>query len=231
MVCRGYSRFVSGEEHLWSEFIYYMEKTEDGFAMSNDQERRAPSVCRSMYMCMEEIDRERAQSGWNPYAGEEEPDKKPSWLPQEILNTGTKQARLNAVPRFQVPDREALMQQEQEFEQDLQRLQSLYPKSAVLLLPYIEEACEKMEYDGSQMYLIYPDREMLNRIVAGIYEAVRDLLPPAEEPVRDEMLIMQSCESVRKPGENRVEDMIRCMLLQEMYRRRCRHARCRRGFM
>ena len=31
------------------------------------------------------------QSGWNPYAGEEEPDKKPSWLPQEILNTGTKQ--------------------------------------------------------------------------------------------------------------------------------------------
>ena len=153
--------------------------------MSNDQERRTPSVCRSMYMCMEEIDRERAQSGWNPYAGEEEPDKKPSWLPQEILNTGTKQARLNAVPRFQVPDREALMQQEQEFEQDLQRLQSLYPKSAVLLLPYIEEACEKMEYDGSQMYLIYPDREMLNRIVAGIYEAVRDLLPPAEEPVRD----------------------------------------------
>ena len=130
-----------------------------------------------------------------------------------------------------MPDREALMQQEQEFEQDLQRLQSLYPKSAVLLLPYIEEACEKMEYDGSQMYLIYPDREMLNRIVAGIYEAVRDLLPPAEEPVRDEMLIMQSCESVRKPGENRTEDMIRCMLLQEMYRRRCRHARCRRGFM
>ena len=76
MVCRGYLQFVSGEEHLWSEFIYYMEKTEDGFAMSNDQERRAPSVCRSMYMCMEEIDRERAQSGWNPYAGEEEPDKK-----------------------------------------------------------------------------------------------------------------------------------------------------------
>lgn len=88
-----------------------------------------------------------------------------------------------------------------------------------------------MEYDGSQMYLIYPDREMLNRIVAGIYEAVRDLLPPAEEPVRDEMLIMQSCENVRKPGENRTEDMIRCMLLQEMYRRRCRHTRCRRGFM
>lgn len=42
-----------------------------------------------------------------------------------------------------------------------------------------------MEYDGSQMYLIYPDREMLNRIVARIYEAVRDLLSPAEEPVRD----------------------------------------------
>ena len=88
-----------------------------------------------------------------------------------------------------------------------------------------------MEYDGSQMYLIYPDREMLNRIVAEIYEAVRDLLPPAEEPVRDEMLIMQSCENVRKLGENQAEDMIRCMLLQEMYRRRCRYARCRRGFM
>lgn len=83
-------------------------------------ERRAPSVCRSMiYVYGMKIVRERAQSGWNPYAGEEEPDKKPSWLPQKILNTGTKQARLNTVPRFQVPDREALMQQEQEFEQDL----------------------------------------------------------------------------------------------------------------
>ena len=72
---------------------------------------------------------------------------------------------------------------------------------------------------------------MLNRIVAEIYEAVRDLFPPVEEPVRDELLIMQSCEDVRKPGENWVEDMIRCMLLQEMYRRRCRYARCRRGFV
>ena len=171
--------------------------------MSNDQERRAPSVCRSMYMCMEEIDRERAQSGGIHMQERRSRIKSPRGCRRKFLNTGTKQARLNAVPRFQVPDREALMQQEQEFEQDLQRLQSLYPKSAVLLLPYIEEACEKMEYDGSQMYLIYPDREMLNRIVAGIYEAVRDLLPPAEEPVRDEMLIMQSCERRPKPGRNR----------------------------
>lgn len=208
-----------------------MEKTEDGFAMGKDQERRGPRVCRSMYMRMEEIDRERVESGWNPYAGEEEPDKKPSWMPQETLNTGTEQASSNTVPRFQVPDREALMQQEQEFERDLQRLQSLYPKSVVLLLPYIEEACEKMEYDGSQMYLIYPDREMLNRIVAEIYEAVRDLFPPAEEPKRDEMLAMQSCDRCRKPGENWVEDMIRLMLLQEMHRRRCRHTRCGRGFL
>lgn len=219
------------KEHLRPEFIYYMEKTEDGFAMSKNQERRAPRVCRSMYMQMEEIDRERAESGWNPYAGEEEKDQKPSWLPQATLNTGTEQASAgpNAVSRFRVPDQEAVMQQEQEFEQDLQRLQSLYPEPAVLLLPYVEEECEKMEYDGSQMYLTYPDREMLNQMVARIYEAVCGQFPPAEEPKRDEMLAMLSCGHFRKPGENWAEDMIRLMLLQEMHRRRCRKKRCGRG--
>ena len=309
--------------------------------MSKDQEQRAPRVCRSMYMQMEEIDRERTESGWNPYAGEEEPlsrrsvpgrdvqalaqrtemqkkplsqriepeveslsqrsvpepevrqlpkqnrdpsaamptnqmpqnmplvydetdwggeadgqsppqndvqkddrtemtrtenempdsGSKPAWLPQESLNTGTEQASPNTVLRFQMPDREAVMRQEQEFEQDLRRLQSLYPKSAAMVLPYVEEACEKMEYDGSQMYLIYPDREMMNQSVAQIYEAVRDRFPPAEEPKRDEMLAMQSCESCQKPGEDWAEDMIRLMLLQEMHRRRCRKARCGQGFL
>lgn len=317
--------------------------------MSNDREQRGLRVCRSMYMCMEEIDRERAESGWNPYEGEEEPvtqnaqplpqrieseveplsqrsasgqnvqplsqhmepeagqevrqlsqntepeasphaatrmtsapmpanqmpqnmplvydetdwseaadgqnlpqndakkddrteitrpknempdsGSRPAWLPQESLNTGTEQATPDTVPRFQMPDREAGMRQEQEFERDLQRLQSLYPESAILLLPYIEEECEKMEYEGSQMYLIYPDREILNQIVARIYEAVREQFPPAEEPKRDEMLSMQSCESCQKPGEDWAEDMIRLMLLQEMHRRRCRKARCGRGVL
>lgn len=290
--------------------------------MSKDQERRAPRVCRSMYMQMEEIDRERAESGWNPYVGEEEPvaqelqvrslayeveaeakplsqhigseapthaaagatsatmseqmpqnmplvyddtdwggaaegqnlsqnndqkdaraemtrpekespdsESRPAWLPQETLNTGTEQASPNAVPRFQMPDREMTMQQEQEFERDLQRLQTLYPDSAVLLLPYVEEECEKMEYDTSQMYLLYPDREMLNQIVARIYGAVREQFPPMEEQKRDEMLAMQSCKNCQKPGENWAEDMIRLMLLQEMHRRRCRRARCGRGFL
>lgn len=288
-----------------------------------------PRVCRGMYMRAEEIDRERAMSGWNPYVGEEEPmertageqmpqpmpltqseedawSRQPSpseagpnqrmaspgwtqmgnegrmmdgrsgmddgrmmhdgaWMDEERMMNGRSMAGQepmrnsrwegssgsmagngamtesrsmagngamaeNAVMagRACAMEREQAMSEEQAMEQDLRRLQTMYPEAAKRLLPYVEDACDKLEYAGSEMYMEHPDQEAVLRLGETIYEQVKEQFPPMSEPEPDEVLSMQFERNRRRPGQNWVQDMIRVMLLQEMHRRRCRYGRCRR---
>ena len=41
---------------------------------------------------------------------------------------------------------------------DYDYMKSIYPDTAKRVLPYMEEECDRMEYDGSMMYDEYPDR-------------------------------------------------------------------------
>ncbi len=41
---------------------------------------------------------------------------------------------------------------------DLDYMKSLYPAAAKRLIPYIEEECDRLEYEGSMMYDEYPDQ-------------------------------------------------------------------------
>ncbi|MCD7820481.1 MAG: hypothetical protein LUH07_15755 [Lachnospiraceae bacterium] len=81
-------------------------------------------------------------------------------------------------------------------ERDFRMLQSMYSKTAKALLPYIEEECDKMEYEGSAMYDEYPDFTTVYSIQQRIAGAA---------------------------GEDSADELIRVMLLQEMHRRRSRH--------
>ena len=47
---------------------------------------------------------------------------------------------------------------------DYDYMKSIYPDTAKRVLPYMEEECDRMEYDGSMMYDEYPDRLSLFRI-------------------------------------------------------------------
>ena len=72
-----------------------------------------------------------------------------------------------------------------------------------------------MEYEGSMMYDRYPDRLMLEMLCRKIY---RELNPGHID------------EEGRLQVEERYFHLIQVMLMQEMYRRRCRHYRCRRWY-
>ena len=68
---------------------------------------------------------------------------------------------------------------------DKRRFQELYPSLARQIQPLVEEACDRMEYEGSLMFDEYPDRLLLRRLSRRICgkldkEAYRDELTMQE---------------------------------------------------
>ena len=111
-------------------------------------------------------------------------------------------------------------------ERDLRRMQAMYPETARILLPYVEEACDELEYEGSMMYDERPDYETVLRIRDKVLEKVKGEFEPMEPPERDEMLTMQYRPGPpRRRRGNWPGDFVQMMLLEEMHRRRCRSCR------
>ena len=116
---------------------------------------------------------------------------------------------------------------EMDYEKDKDRMKELYPKEARKIQQIVEEECDKMEYDGSLMFDEYPDRVMLKKLCDEIYDR-GDPMDAAEMETeetrrrRPEMYPPPSHR--RRPGM----DLVQVLLFDEMFRRRCRHNRCRR---
>lgn len=122
---------------------------------------------------------------------------------------------------------------ELEYERDLERMKELYPEDARRIQELVDEECDKMEYEGSMMFDEYPDRTMLKLIVGRIYEKAS--APDAERA--EESVDAQEFRQGPPPGHGRLPgpppdgglgSLIEALLYNEMYRRRCRHKRCRR---
>ena len=102
-------------------------------------------------------------------------------------------------------------QTEKEYERDMERMKEMYPKRMKKLLAYVEEECDKMEYEGSVMYDEYPDKVLLYRAAAGIY----DKAVPVQETER------------RDRGRDRdLMDVIQVLMYDEIHRRRGRRRIC-----
>ena len=105
--------------------------------------------------------------------------------------------------------------EETEYEKDCKRLQEMYPRDARRIQSMVDEECDRMEYEGSMMFDRYPDRLMMEMICRRIYRELRS-------------------EDVEEDGRLHVDEkyfmLVQVMLMQEMYRRRCRHYRCRRWY-
>lgn len=89
--------------------------------------------------------------------------------------------------------------------QDMEYLKSMYPGLVKQILPYIEEACDRLEYQCSMMYDEYPDKLQ-------IYLMQRKIL--------EKILKEEGMES-----EERLEELIAVLLGQEIYRRRSQERR------
>ncbi len=97
--------------------------------------------------------------------------------------------------------------EEQFVSRDYAYLNSLYPEAAKRLIPFIDDECTKMEYDGSMMYDEYPDRLQLNMLCKRIYS--------------------KAVEEGEEPG-SWLMDLIMVMVYHELCLRRMEHRRYRR---
>lgn len=91
-------------------------------------------------------------------------------------------------------------QNDEEHERDKRRIKNMYPEAARRLSPYVEEACDRMEYEGGILYDEYPDQLAMR---LRCREIVKEALKP--EDAEDVMM-----------------DLCQILLYHEMYLRRCR---------
>ena len=97
---------------------------------------------------------------------------------------------------------------------DYEYMKSQYPLTAKKVLPYVEEECEHMEYEGSVMYDEFPDQLQIRLMCNRIYDKVKNM--------------EESEEGLGREGW--LKELIQIMLFQELFQRRCKRRRYRRKF-
>lgn len=76
----------------------------------------------------------------------------------------------------------------EEIDKDVDYIKSLYPINVRQIQKEVEEECDKLEYDGSCMFDVCPDRVHLNTIVDAIYERINDADAKATEVQAENLL-------------------------------------------
>ena len=109
------------------------------------------------------------------------------------------------VHKFRSP--ELYVVDEQELEEDRAYLRAMYPMRAKMILVMVEDACDRLEYEGSPMFAMYPDRETIYGISRIIYDKVR-----------------------YNDTDQNVKRLIDVMLCNEFFVRRSRYKRRRKFF-
>lgn len=129
---------------------------------------------------------------------------------------------------------------------DFEYMKSMYPDTAKRILPYVEEECDRMEYENSMVYDQCPDKLQLRLMSRRVYDNVRKherMFFGDEEDAGlsgldgdQETGISGTARDRERGREGRsnspsLRDFIEVMLYQELYKRRCDHRRrCRRFY-
>ena len=115
----------------------------------------------------------------------------------------------NRLPYYMTYPMPLLYDDERSMRRDLDYMKSIYPRTARRLLPYVEEECDRMEYEGSMMYDEYPDQLSLLQKAKEVWAGAS-----AGEDFGE-----------KAPAWEQMKDLIGVLLLQEMMRRR-KKSRC-----
>ena len=129
---------------------------------------------------------------------------------------------------------------------DFEYMKSMYPDTAKKILPYVEEECDRMEYENSMVYDQCPDKLQLRLMCRRVYGNVRKherMFFGDEEDAGlsgldgDQETGISGTAREREHGRDgrskspSLRDFIEVMLYQELYKRRCDHRRrCRRFY-
>lgn len=57
---------------------------------------------------------------------------------------------------------------------DYDYMKSIYPATAKRMMPFVEEECDRLMYDGSMIYDEYPDQLQMRLMCARIYDRAKD---------------------------------------------------------
>lgn len=107
--------------------------------------------------------------------------------------------------RFILPELQLI--DERELEEDREYLMEMYPARAKLIMVMVEDACDKLEYEGSPMFVPYPDKETILGMADDIYNKVS-----------------------YNDADDNLKHLIEVMLLNEISVRRSRYKRRRKFF-
>jgi len=111
-------------------------------------------------------------------------------------------------------------------QRDFEYMKSMYPETAKRLLPYVEDECDRMAYEGR---VVYDEYQLQMRMMCRrIYDRVKEL--DGIEPEEMQMEAQEHMGIRRRRKEDWLGDMIQIMVYQELFRRRCDHRKCRRNF-
>lgn len=165
------------------------------------------------------------QGPWGPPPGPGRPPYRGSW------GTAGKNNRLQSQSCAQEEEQEADdlymtdMPEPGQMEEDWMYMQQLYPNTARKLVPYIEDAADRLEYENSMMFDNYPDRiaveQVVKEIIAVIQENEPALITMPEDTAASDRNKDQTWDSC-------MEEMIQIMLLGEMHHRRWRYQQMNR---
>ncbi len=126
----------------------------------------------------------------------------------------------NKLPYYMTYPMPLVFDDERKERMDFEYIKSMYPDMAKKLLPYVEDECDRMEFEGSMIFDEYPDR--LQLALMG-----RRILNRAEK----DQVISEKERDVRKSKDgNWLQDLIQVILYQEVYKRRCDNRRNRRKY-
>lgn len=115
----------------------------------------------------------------------------------------------NKLPYYMAYPMPLLYDDEKIERRDYEYMKSLYPAMAKRVLPFVEDECDRMEYEGSMLYDEYPDQVQLHLMCKRIQDKVGK---------QEDM------------EENWLKDLIKVMAYQELYKRRCDQRRCKRKY-
>ena len=105
-----------------------------------------------------------------------------------------------------------LFDEEKAERQDYEYLRSMYPDMAKRILPYVEDECDRYEYDESMIYDEYPDKLQLRLMARRIFDNVK------RENMDAERVTAQ--ERSQRIDDHHLRDLVEILLFQELMKRR-----------
>lgn len=103
---------------------------------------------------------------------------------------------------------------------DFEYMKSMYPIAVKRILPYIEEECDRMSYEGSVIYDEYPDQLQIRLMCNRVYEKIKNRVPT--DDIEPRLRIAEQ--------DAWLKDLVQIMIFQELFQRRANHRRNRRRF-